>query len=229
MSGETSQPHCPNSGNSLGAETSSSNAKGRCSCTDSFPSVTRLATKDDCSRIKSNATVIESATMEASSSPSGTTTVSSDAPRQNVTAPIDLDAAAYYSGNAKKAALKVLGNCLKYSLKDVARQSSGKVFEKDKTRYTERAARKDKEIGDRARDHRAVIKISPSTNEFWRYVTFPTRAPLNVGSVAPGYRVRLSGLRAGPRKSRKRMKLNNDIYESFRRFYGVGRNEEGTK
>lgn len=213
---ETSQPHCPSSNNSLGAKISSDNANRHCSCTDSFPNeVTRSATKG--SRMKSNATVIEIAAMKKNvSSPSGATTVvPSDATRQNITSSIDPGAAtAYYPGNAKKATLKILSNCLKQSLKDlVRRQPSGKVFEiaRDKAKYSERAALSGNEIDDRGRD-RTVIRISPPINEFWRYVTFPTRAPLTLGSIPPAYRMRgLSGLRTDPRKSRKRVKLNNDI------------------
>lgn len=222
---ETSQPHCPTSGNSLGA--SSNDAKSHRSRTDPFSNdVTRLATKNDCPWIETNATVIEIATTKSPSSPSGATTVvPSGATLQNVTPSIDLPAKTYYSGNAKKAALKMLGNCLKYPTKDVARQSSRKVFEiaRNKTKYSGRAARRT-EIDDRERDRESAVKVPPPTNEFWRHVTFPTRAPLTV--VGPAYRARGLG---GPRRSRKRTKLNNDIYEGFRRFYGVGKNEEGTE
>lgn len=210
----TSQPHCPAGGNSSGV--SSNDAKSHRSRTDSFSNdVTRLATKNDCPRIERNATVIEIAT-KSPSSPSGTTT---DATRQNVTPSIDLPARTYYSGNAKKRPSKIFGNCLKYFMKDDnrARQSRRKLFEtvRNKTKYGGRAA----------------VKVSPPTNEFWRHVTrdtFPTRALLTV--VAPTYRAqRLGGLEPGPRRSRKLTKMNNDIYESLRRFYGVGKNEEGTK
>lgn len=227
---EMSQSHCPSSNNSLGVEISSDNANHHCSCTDSLPNdVTRLATDGDCPRMKLNATVIETMKKNASS-PSGTTTVvSADATRPNVTSSIDLGAAtAYYPGNARKAALKVLGNCLKQSLKDIVRrQPDGKVFEiaKDKARHSERATRKGNEI-----DNRTVLRITPPTNEFWRYVTFPTKAPAATSIVAPAYRMReLSRYRTGQRKPRKRVKLNNDLYESFRRFYGVDKNEEGIK
>ncbi|XP_024887192.1 uncharacterized protein LOC112464445 [Temnothorax curvispinosus] len=244
---ETKTSHYPSCSNFLGAEISSNNANRPCSYMDSFSNdVTRLATKTDCSRIKTNATVIEIATMNNLSSPNRTTTVippDADATRQNVTSLIDLGAATTYypAGNAKKAAL--LGNCLKLSnsLKDIARRPSGKVFEIVKTNnkakyYTERAARKGNETDDRRRD-RTVIRISPPINEFWRYVTFPTRAPLTtrIASVAPAYRMprltinnKWTQNRSAPRKSRKRTKLNNDIYESFRRFYGVDKNKEGT-
>lgn len=227
--------HRSNSSNSLGAETSSDNAHCHCSCTDSFPNdVARLATESDCSRIKSNATVIEITTMKNLSSPDGTTTVvppTRGTLRQNVTS-IDLGAATtYYPGSAKKAAFRIRGSCLKQSLKDLARQQrpSSKIFEimKNKPKYT--AALKGNEIDDRGGD-RTVIRISPPTNEFWRYVTFPTRAPLTVASITSAYRMRgLSGFRTDPRRSRKRARLNSDIYESFRRFYGVDKNEGGYK
>lgn len=230
---ETSQMQRSNSSNSLGAETSSDNAHCRCSCMDSFPNdVARLATESDCSRIKSDATEIEIATMKNLSSPDGTTTVvPPTATRQNVTSSIDLGAATtYYPGSAKKAAFRILGNCLKQSLKDLARQRpSSKVFEivKNKAKYT--AALKGNEIDDRGGD-RAVIRMSPPMNEFWRYVMLPTRAPLTVASNAPAYRMRgLSGFRTDPRRSRKNARLNSDIYESFRRFYGVDKNERGYK
>lgn len=223
---ETSRPRRPASSNS---------STSHCSRTDTFSNdVTRLATKNDCSWIETSATVIENATTKSPSSPSGATTVvPSGATRQNVTSPIDLPATRYYSGKAKKTPLKVLGNCLKYPPKDVARQSGRKVYEivKNRTRYGGRAARRTNEIDDE-RDQRAAVEISPPTNEFWRYVTFPTRGPpLANGSLTPAYRARGSGglRRSGPRRSRKRTKLTNDIYESFRRFYGIGRNEGGTK
>ncbi|XP_028047805.2 uncharacterized protein LOC105831089 isoform X2 [Monomorium pharaonis] len=223
---ETSQPHCPSSNNSLGAEISCGNANRHCSRTDSFPNGV-TATKDGCSRMKSNATVIEIGAMKKNvSGPSGTTTViPSDATRQNVTSSLSID-----PGNAKKATFNILGNCLKQSLKDfVRRRPSGRrVFEnvRDKAKYGELVGN---EIDGRGGDG-TLIRITPPTNEFWRYVTFPTRAPLIVPvSVRPAYRMRgLSGT-AGPRKSRKRVKLNNDIYESFRRFYDAGRNKEGIK
>lgn len=229
--GETIQPYCLNRSNS--SEVSSNNAN-HCSCTDSFPNnVTRLVTKNDYPRTGSNATVIEIVTMKNLSSPNGTTTViPSDATRQDVTSLIHLDATTTrYPGDLKRAALKILGNCLKHSLKDVARRPSRKVFEivKDKAKYIERTARKLNEIDARGRN-RTVIRISPSTNEFWRYVTFPTRTPLTAASIAPAYRMRkLGGLKMGSWKLRKRTKLNNEIYESFRRFYDVGKNEKDTK
>ncbi|XP_018346844.1 PREDICTED: uncharacterized protein LOC108751258, partial [Trachymyrmex septentrionalis] len=219
---KTSQSHCPNN-NSSTAEISSNNVIDHCPCT--FLDATRLPTEKD-SRMKSNVTtVIEIATMKNLSSPNGTITfVPSDATRQNVTSSSDLDITTitYHRDDAKKAAMRILGNCLKQSLKNVTRrQPRNKIFEivKNKAKSIE-----DNEIGDRKRD-RTVIRISPPINEFWRYVTFPTKSPLTIASVAPAYRMRgLSGFRTGLKKSRKRVKLNNDIYESFRQFYGANKN-----
>lgn len=216
---KTRQPHCPNN-NSLEAEISSNNVINHCPCI--FLNATRLASKKD-SRIKPNSTtVIEIATMKNLSSPNGTITFASfDTTRQNVTSSSDLGTTiTYHQDDAKKAAIRILGNCLKQSLKSVTReQPSSKIFEivKNKAKSIE-----DNEIGDRGRD-RTIVRMSPPINEFWRYVTFPTKSPLTIASVAPAYRMR-SGFRTGPRKSRKRLKLNNDIYESFRQFYGVSKN-----
>ncbi|XP_011057167.1 PREDICTED: uncharacterized protein LOC105147691 [Acromyrmex echinatior] len=211
---DKSQSHCPNN-NSSKAEISSNNVINHCPCT--FLNAMRLVTKKD-SRIKSNAT------MKNLSSPNGTITFApSDATRRtrNVTSSSDLDTTiTYHQDDAKKAAMRILGNCLKQSLKNVTRrQPSNKIFEivKNKAKSIE-----DNEIGDRKRDR--IIRISPPINEFWRYVTFPTKSPLTIASVAPAYRMReLNGFRTG-RKSRKRVKLNNDIYESFRQFYGANKN-----
>ncbi|XP_011867579.1 PREDICTED: uncharacterized protein LOC105561839 [Vollenhovia emeryi] len=208
-----------NGSNFSGPETPGNNASRRCSRTDSFSNdITRLATRNDCPGIKSSATIIEIATMRNLPSPNGTAAdVPPSATRQNVTSSID-------PGGAKKAALKILGNCLKHSFKDVARAQS-KVFEivRDK-------ARKGNEIDDRGGD-RTLIRLSSPANESWQHVTFATRAPLTLsGIAAPAYRTRGSnGLRKSPRKLQKRMKLNKDLYEVFRRFYGVGENEKGTK
>jgi len=214
---DKNQSHCPNN-NCSKAEVSSNNVINHCSCT--FLNVTQLVTKKD-SRIKSNATtVIEIATVKNLLSPNGTITFApSDATRRNVTSSSDLDTTiTYHQDDAKKVAMRILGNCLKQSLKNVTRrQSNSKIFEivKNKAKCIE--------IDDCKRDR--IIRISPPINEFWRYVTFPTKSPLTIASVAPAYRMReLSGFRTGLRKSRKRVKLNNDIYESFRQFYGANKN-----
>jgi len=205
------------SDNCLGAETSSNNTN--CSCTDSFPNdVTRLVTKNDHSKAESNATVIKIVTMNNSSSPNGATTVVPPDATQNTTSSIDLGATTTnYPGNAKKIARSwILSNCLKQSPKDVARPK--KVFEiiKNKIKSGEHATRKDNEIDGRNRTD--VIRITPPINEFWRYVTFPTRAPL-IGNVTSIYRMRgLSRFKTVPRKSQKRvkfMRVNNMNYLTY--------------
>ncbi|XP_011644943.1 uncharacterized protein LOC105432039 [Pogonomyrmex barbatus] len=207
---KTSQ--CASSNNSSRIESSENNpnphhTRTNSSLNDAMPS----ATENGYSRVKSNATMIEVTTMRNFSSLDGTTsTVSPDATRRNVS--IDLGAA-----STKKNV--TFDDCLRQSLKDIVRKrSSRKDIARNKAKWHSeffRATRKNNEIDDRDRTFR------PPTNEFWQYVTFPTKAPLTVGSVA-------SRLKA-KRKSQKRAKLSNDVYESFRRFYGVDKNEKDIK
>ncbi|KAL6256468.1 hypothetical protein P5V15_012581 [Pogonomyrmex californicus] len=202
---------CASSNNSSRVEISENNPnphyphhRTNSSLNDATPS----ATENDYSRVKSNATMIEVTTMRNFSSLDGTTsTVSPDATRRNVS--IDLGAA-----STKKNV--TFDDCLRQSLKDIVRKRSGrKDIARNKAKHSERATRRNNELDDRDRTFR------PPINEFWQYVTFPTKAPLTVGGVA-------SRLKA-KRKSQKRAKLSNDVYESFRRFYGVDKNEKDIK
>ncbi|KAL0131717.1 hypothetical protein PUN28_002933 [Cardiocondyla obscurior] len=215
VSAAMSQPSY--SSNVSAAETSIANTN-RCSCTDSS---LKNATVGDSSMIKLDAMVIKTATTEGSFNSSATVAVSSDATHQNATLLVDPTATTHYPDDVKKTALRKINKCLR-RLFNTAQQPV-KIFEPAKTKTkTERAARKASEIDDRGGD-RKVIRITPPTNEFWRYVTLPTKALLKIDGVPPANNrlERLKELGAGTRKSRKRMKLSNDVYESFRQFHGV--------
>ncbi|KAM0729461.1 hypothetical protein ACS0PU_003338 [Formica fusca] len=214
-------------------ETSSNDVTLYDSHPQSFP-ITVLV-EDDRSRVEST-TGIEIATAENFSSSSDANSVVPFEIKlryQNVTSSTDLTP--YRSSdalNAKNATFKVLDNCLKQSLNDIARKQPNRsqVFEilRNKAKYTERAARTGNEIDDYGKYR---TKISPPMNEFWRYVTFPTDAPPTIPGVAKRvHRMRrLNGFRTSLRKSRKHAKLDGDINENLRQFYGVEKNEAGVK
>lgn len=133
------------------------------------------------------------------------------------------------------AIFKAFGNCLKQPSKDILRKyppnrTRNKVFERLKNKkYTDRdAIQQRNEINGHGKN-RTVSKISPPANDFWRYVAFPTGAPLTISTIARPYRMQgLNGFRTNPRKSRKRAGLNTVAYESFRRFYDVDKNKGGS-
>ncbi|XP_029169522.1 uncharacterized protein LOC114939395 [Nylanderia fulva] len=119
---------------------------------------------------------------------------------------------------------KILDNCLKQSLNDIARRqpNRGQVFEflKNKAKYSERAAPRENEIDD-YEGYRT--RISSPTNEFWRYASaFSTDAPF----AKRAYRMWGSNrFRTSLRKSRKRAKSDVNVNENLRQFYGVEKNE----
>ncbi|XP_070166725.1 uncharacterized protein [Polyergus mexicanus] len=200
----------------------------------SFPIT--VPVENDHSRVESHTMGIEIATAENFSSSSDANSVVPFEIRlryQKVASSTDL--MPYRSGNAlnaKNATFKVHDNCLKQSLNDIARKQPNRsqVFEilRNKAKYTERAARTGNEIDDYGKYR---TKISPSTNEFWRYVTFPTNAPATIPGVAKRvHRMRrLNGFRTSLRKSRKHAKSDGDVHENLRQFYGVEKNEAGVK
>ncbi|XP_072747835.1 uncharacterized protein [Anoplolepis gracilipes] len=212
-------------------ESSSNNVALHDSHPQSFLTIVPVET--DHSRIESHITGIEIATIENSSSSSDT---NSDVPfkiklgYQDVTSSTDLTP--YSSSDAvkaKNATFKVLDNCLKQSLNDIARRQSNRtqIFEilRNKAKYTERAVRTGIEIDDYEKYR---TKISPPTNEFWKYVTFPTDSPLTISGI--GKRVyRLNEFKKSLRKSRKRAKSDGNVNENLRQFYGVEKNEAGVK
>lgn len=121
--------------------------------------------------------------------------------------------------NSKNVTFRVLDNCLKQSLNDVARRqpNRGQVFEllKNKAKYIERATLRGNKIDD-YEEYRT--RISP--NEFWRY-TFSTDAPFAKRPRMWGS----NGFRTSLRKSRKRAKPDTNVNENLRQFYGVEKNE----
>lgn len=124
--------------------------------------------------------------------------------------------------DSKNATFRVLDNCLKQSLNDVARRqpNRGQVFKflKNKARYNERAAPRDNEIDD-YEGYRT--RISP-TNEFRRYAAaFSTDAPFAKRAWMWGS----NGFRTNLRKSRKRGKSDANVNENLRQFYGGEKNE----
>jgi len=189
---------------------------------------------NDHSKVESHTTGIEITTIENFTNSSDTNTIVPFEIKlryQNVTSSTDLTP--YRSSdafNAKNTTPKILDNCLKQSLNDIARRQPNRsqVFEilRNKAKYTERAARN--EIDDYGKYR---TKISPPTNEFWRYVTFPTDAPLTIPGVAKRvYRMRrLNGFRTSLRKSRKRAKSDGNVNENLRQFYDIEKNEVGVK
>lgn len=189
---------------------------------------------NDHSKVESHTTGIEITTIENSTNSSDTNTIVPFEIKlryQNVTSSTDLTP--YRSSdafNAKNTTPKILDNCLKQSLNDIARRQPNRsqVFEilRNKAKYTERAARN--KIDDYGKYR---TKISPPTNEFWRYVTFPTDAPLTIPGVAKRvYRMRrLNGFRTSLRKSRKRVKSDGNVNENLRQFYDIEKNEVGVK
>ncbi|KMQ89598.1 hypothetical protein RF55_10755 [Lasius niger] len=197
----------------------------------SFP--TTVSVENDASRVESNTIRIEVATVKNSSSSNDANSVvpfEIKLRHQNVTSSsTDLtpNRSSDASLNAKNVTFKVLDNCLKQSLNDIARRQPNRsqVFEilKNKAKHTERAARKGNEIDDYERYR---TKISSPTNEFWRNVTFPTDAPFTKRTYR---RWGLNGFRTSLRKSRKRAKSDVNADEKLRQFYGVEKNEAGLK
>lgn len=189
---------------------------------------------NDHSKVESHTTGIEITTIENSSNSSDTnTTVPFEIKLryQNVMSSSDLTPyRPSVASNAKNTTYKILDNCLKQSLNDIARKQSNRsrVFQilRNKAKHTERAARNEIDDYDRYR-----TKISPPTNEFWRYVTFPTDAPPTIPGVANrAYRMRrLNGFRTSLRKSRKRAKSDGNVNESLKQFYDVEENGVGVK
>ncbi|XP_050464056.1 uncharacterized protein LOC126858071 [Cataglyphis hispanica] len=208
-------------------ETSSNDVALHDSYPQSFPIT--VSVKNDHSRI-------ESQTAESFSSSSHANSVVPFEIKlryQNVTSPTDLTPYRTSEAlNARNATFKVLDNCLKQSLNDIARRQPNhrQVFEilRNKAKYMERAARTGNEIDDYGKYR---TKISLPTNEFWRYVTFPTDASPTIPGVAKRvHRMRrLNGFRTSLRKSRKHAKSDGDINENLRQFYGVEKNEAGVK
>ncbi|KAL6446935.1 hypothetical protein ACFW04_001375 [Cataglyphis niger] len=210
-------------------ETSSNDVALHDSYPQSFPIT--VPVKNDHSRVESHTAGIEIATAESFSS-TAVVPFEIKLRYQNVTSSTDLAPYRTSGENAKNATFKVLDNCLKQSLNDIARRqpNHGQVFEilRNKAKYTERAARTGNEIDDYGKYR---TKISLPANEFWRYVTFPTDASPTIPGVAKRvHRMRrLNGFRTSLRKSRKHAKSDGDINENLRQFYGVEKNEAGVK
>lgn len=215
-------------------ETSSNDVALHDSYPHSFPITVPI--RNDQSRMESHTAGIEMATAESFSSSSDANSVAPFEMKlryQNVTSSTDLTPYRTSEAlNAKNATFKVLDNCLKQSLNDIARRQPNhrQVFEilRNKAKYTERAARTGNEIDDYGKYR---TKISLPTNEFWRYVTFPKDASPTIAGVAKRvHRMRrLNGFRTSLRKSRKHAKSDGDINENLRQFYGVEKNEAGAK
>lgn len=188
---------------------------------------------NDHSKVKSHTTGIEITTIENSSNSSDTNTIVPFEIKlryQNVMSSTDLTPYPSDAFKAKNTTFKILDNCLKQSLNDIARRQPNRsqVFQilRNKAKHTERAARNEIDDYEKYR-----TKISPATNEFWRYVTFPTDAPLTIPGVAKRvYRMRrLNGFRTSLRKSRKRAKPDGNVNENLKQFYDVEKNEVGVK
>ncbi|RLU16900.1 hypothetical protein DMN91_010969 [Ooceraea biroi] len=209
---ETSTPRGLN--DSYLANEISSNNWSNYNCSKINPSAARTTTKS-CSSF--NDTVIP---PNASS-------------HQNVTSSTDLNTRVkprYSNATFSTVGSKILGNCMKHPSKDSVRKRSkgahNKIYEnlKNKARYS-LVTRGGNEVYVRNR-----TRISPATNEFWRYVTLPPPAPFSIPNVARAYRAqRLNASRTNLRKSRKRASLDTTLYGASACSHDVDRNKEDAR
>lgn len=137
-----------------------------------------------------------------------------------------------YGTSTEKSASKGFSNCLIESIKDSVRRhwnytynTYNRIFKKLKAKNNKRTIRKRNNINGYVADRKNISASKTSSfkrNEFWRYVTFPTKDPLTISTKAQPYRIPgLNEIETNPRKSRKDASLNTNIYEIYRRFYKI--------